>query len=501
MADLDALREALEGLRRDRQARTPLAREAGFLPARHLLPGSGMGGVVPVDRMLYAERQGGRLHVHLDDGTVVTSNTTYTPERLLEDLPRYPALQRVHDRYVANLAQLEAIGPPPPERDDRELFLGRTRQVVPLAGAYAGAVQRALGLKSLDHAVPWNDRYQAILDENLRTFEQPIQSFSVERLHEEFRYRTRDKLEVRQLISNMIWQYHTWLSLPDTDPRKTWPVEGNIRTFWYHIKPVISRLGVLDAPKQYDQLIDVFGHLVCGKKFFRYKDFGFVDEGESNRKLPERGFPHIILVAEKAGHFRKLEKLQAEFGFTIVALGGGPSILSAEYFVDELVDRVDLKATPLRLISLVDYDPSGDIIISSFRSHLMKYGVKSHSLAHVLTPARFSPEELPNVVFDIPMNDKDDRTKAERWIARGGGIDGKPLGIECEALVLDYGRLRAIVAELVDAAKRPPVELFGAADDPLVDWGLPRYFTNELIEAEPEGFWRRWTFREDGASG
>ena len=487
-----ALREALEALRRDRTALTDLAHETGLVAGRLIVPGSGRNGVVPLDRWLYAEREGGRLHLHLVGGDVVTSNTTYMPEDLLRDLAAFPPAIQAHERFVVNLAHLAAIGPPPPDAKDRLLFLGPEQVPVPLATPFAAPLQARLGLPSLDHVIPWNERYQAILDENLRAFEQPIQSFSVERLRAEFRYQTIDKLHVRQLIANMIWQYQGWLTLPDADPRKTWPVEGNIRTFWYHLKPVISRLGVLDAPRQYDQMVDVFTQLVCRRKFFRYRDFGFVDEGESNRKLPEGGFPHIVLVAEKAGHFRKLERLQAEFGFTIVALGGSPSRLSAEYFIDELADRVDLKATPLRLISLVDYDPSGDLIISSFREHLAGFGVRARSLAHVLTPARFTSEELPNVVFEVPLRDKDDRTKAERWIARGNGIDGKPLGIECEALVLDYGRLRAIVAELVEQAKQPPPAALRADEDPLAGWGLPDYFSAELLEEDEKAFWRAW---------
>ena len=97
----------------------------------------------------------------------------------------------------------------------------------------------------------------------------------------------------------MIWQYHSWLALPETDPRKTWPVEGNIRTFWYHLKPVISRLGVLDAGRQYDQMVEIFTHLVCRRKFFRYRDFGFVAMVASRATLTSSApvaFPFLMTL-------------------------------------------------------------------------------------------------------------------------------------------------------------------------------------------------------------
>lgn len=492
MPDTAALREAVEDLRRDREKRADAARAAGLVSGRIVVPGSGRDGVVPLARMLYAERKDGRVHVHLEGGDVVTSNTTYTLDRLAAEPAAAPGVWRVHDRYVANLTKLAAIGPPLPGHKSRRLYLGSERAFIPLANAYATKLQRALGLPNLDHVVPWNDRYQAILDENLRDFEQPIQSFSVERLREEFRYSTVDKLQVRQLMSNMAWQYYGWLALPDGDPRKTWPIDGNIRSFWYHIKPVLSRLGVLEPEPQYQQLLDVFNALVR-KGIFRYRDFGFMDEGEERRSLgPKEGLPHVLLIAEKAGHQPKLERLQAEFGFTVVALRGAPSLLSAEYLIDELAKVIDLAKTPLRLISMVDYDPAGAIIITAFRDHLADFGVESHGVGRVIGPERFSPEELPNVVFSVPMVGKSQRQKVATWMAAGGGVDGKPLGIECEALVFDYGRLRNIVAELVEQAKRPPVRVLGPESMTLAEWGLPSYFSAELLEEDEVDFWRRW---------
>lgn len=495
MSEAADLHELLAGLRQDRERVGVRAREAGLCADRLVVRRGQLASVVPLDQLLYVEQKDERIHFHLVDGRIVTSNKSYTLDGVRRVLAAYLPVRRTHENYLANLAHLEAIGPAPHGQEGRLLHLGDRGVTVLLSDGYVPGVRKALGLQSLDHVIPWNERYAAIRREHIRDFDEPIATFDAERLRAEFRYPTIEKPDHRQLMANMLWQYHSWLSLPPSDPRKTWPIDGNIRTFWYYTKPAVGRLDSIDVAKRYDQLIEVLNSLVRAR-VFRYRDFGFVDEGENTRRLgPAKGFPHIVLVAEKAGHFRKLERLQEEFRFTFVALGGAPSLLSAEYFLDEIRDKVDLKATPLRLISLVDYDPAGAAIIASFRSQLASYGVKAHTLSHVLHPGRFTPEELANVVFEVPLKNQGDRTRAEKWITAGGGIDGKPLGIECEALVLDYGRLRGIVAELVEEAKRPPVALLGQGSDPLAELGLPPYFSAELLEEDEAGFWEMWAER------
>lgn len=492
--DTKELRAALEGLRSDRAARATVTREAGLLTERVIVRGRlALGQVVPLDQLLYVEQGEDHIRYHLADGRIIPSNTTYTLEMARLQLEPFMRVRFANLNQLVNLDQLVAVGPAPAGQDGRLLYLGPSRTTVPLADGRVPAIKKALGLESLDHVIPWSERYEKILREGIRDFEEPIKRFSVERLRAEFRYQTIPDVDLRQVMANMLWQYHSWLTLPAGDPRKTWPIDGNIRSFWYYIKPVISRLGALDGDKRYDQLIDLLGSLVRAK-VFNHRDFGFVDEGAAFRALPAPpGFPHIVLVAEKTGVWTKLLRLQSEFNFSIIALGGSPSLLTAGYFVDQLAAVVDLKTTPLRLISFVDYDPAGATAIASFRSHLGIFGVKNHTVSEVLTPARFPPDELASIVYDLPSSTQGERTRAAKWIAAGGGVDGKPLGIESDALVLDFERLRGIVAELVAEAQKPPVKLISADYAPLADWGLSPYFSAELLEADEHGFWEEWS--------
>ena len=492
--DTKELRAALEGLRSDRTARAVLAREAGLLTERVIVRGRlALGQVVPLEQLLYVEQGDDHIRYHLADGRIVPSNTTYTLETARLQLEPFIRVRFANLNQLVNLDQLVAVGPAPAGQEGRLLYLGPSRVAVPLADGRVPAIKKALGLESLDHVIPWSERYETILREGIRDFEEPIKRFSVERLRAEFRYQTIPDVDLRQVMANMLWQYHSWLTLPAGDPRKTWPIDGNIRSFWYYIKPVMSRLGALDAEKRYDQLIELLSSLVW-KKVFRYREFGFIDEGEAFRTLPAPpGFPHIVMVAEKTGVYPKLKRLQSEFNFSIIALGGTPSLLTSEYFVDQLAAVVDLKTTPLRLISFVDYDPAGDTAIACFCNQLRLYGMKSYTLAHVLTPARFPPDELASVVYELPNSTQGDRTRAAKWIAAGGGVDGKPLGIKSDAFALDFERFRGVVAELVAEAQEPPAKLLSVDSDPLAEWGLPPYFSAELLETDEPGFWEEWS--------
>ena len=156
---------------------------------------------------------------------------------------------------------------------------------------------------------------------------------------------------------------------------------------------------------------------------------------------------NIILVGEKAGHLKKLKRLQDEYGITIAVLGGMPSILSTEYLVDELEKVFDIKKKPVSLILFVDFNSSSAIIAATFINQLKHQEIKNiTSISHLLTPDSFTKEELPHVTDQIAVNSPADKTKLRKWMEAGGGVDfgdgiKQPIGIETEALILDFDRL------------------------------------------------------------
>jgi hypothetical protein len=395
--------------------------------------------------------------------TKPSANLNDIEKKLLD----FPQFFRTHESFIVNFNHLDYFAPSETDTQGRTLVFKNTGVKAPLSSGNVDQVKKYFKTGSLEHVEPWNREYQAIIDENLRSFEKEIRFMSADELKANFKYKATGEFNIREFMANMIWEYYTLLQLGKRDP-----IEGNIRTFWYYIKPTLSKATTINSQSQYGIMIDVFRELVVTHGLFKYKDFGFVSDDTGNYVLGTK-HPNIILAGEKSGHFRKLQRLQEEFGITIISLGGMPSILNTEYFADELEKLVNLKDSSIYLITLVDYNPSSAIIAKTFVTQIQHEGVKNlDSIGHLLTPASFPPEELPHVTDQIPMNTPADKTKVRKWLEAGGGIDlgdgiKQPLGIECEALILDFERLKTLFKKEFDKIINPPTRAELKSYDPL----------------------------------
>ena len=134
-----------------------------------------------------------------------------------------------------------------------------------------------------------------------------------------------------------------------------------------------------------------------------YKDIGFRDNKKSNRKVGYNA--NIILFSEKTGHQDFLEEIYEQYQVSILALGGQPSVLNVEYFVDELKkQKVDIRRS-FYLFSIVDYDPSGWIIRDAFVDNLRHYGVKNTHVIDLVHPDMLAPDEVKLSKYRIPKTE------------------------------------------------------------------------------------------------
>ena len=107
--------------------------------------------------------------------------------------------------------------------------------------------------------------------------------------------------------------------------------------------------------------------------------------------------------------------LQAKYGVTVMALGGQPSVLTTEYFVDAMKEaHINLQRS-FYLFSIVDYDPSGWIIQQAFLNNLAFYGVKNVRLAELVNPDQLTGEEIIFSRYAIPAGN-DMTLKNETWL-------------------------------------------------------------------------------------
>jgi hypothetical protein len=204
-------------------------------------------------------------------------------------------------------------------------------------------------------------------------------------------------LNVSALMRNIIWQTRERILAKDKPPLKEL-----VRTFWYmYIKPTLSRAGALThETDQYNQLVDTLVLMVKDWQLMDYKDIGFRDENRANRTVGLNA--NVILYSEKVGHQDFLAEMAGLYQVSVLALGGQPSVMNIEYFVDDLKARgVDVRRS-FYLFSIVDYDTSGSIIRDAFIDDLARYGITHVKNTDLIHPDMLSPEEIKLARFLIP---------------------------------------------------------------------------------------------------
>lgn len=263
-------------------------------------------------------------------------------------------------------------------------------------------------------------------------FEADIRTLSRAELVPHFASRRSGRIVLTRLLRSVVWQARERI-VSGIEP----PVRGNLRTFWYRfVKPVLSHIPDDDQARKdpYDVMLRVFAELVLDAHLVSYRDFDFTDENWENRRLGADS-PATLVFAEKTGWVRWLREVYETFSVTTLALGGAPSALTSEYTLWALREvGLDPEVHPLRLIGLVDYDPSGWIIARSFQSQLAQLGWPQSTLETLIDPADYSAKELEMFAFELP---KKQQTKTAKWLEKTGGVGGRPLGLEAESQPYD----------------------------------------------------------------
>lgn len=265
--------------------------------------------------------------------------------------------------------------------------------------------------------------------EGIRHFDEPLPEMSKERIKELFGAKSSGRINLSLFIKNSIWQ--AWERIQ----AGSLPVfKGNIRSFWYAmLKPALSRADALTVKNDpYQVMIDMFVRLVMGRHVLRYRWFGFTDEAAGDRVIGGKN-RHILVVAEKRGHFPLLKQIAEDFDVTVFSLGGQPSLLSTEYFVDELKAAGVELGQDLALLTIVDYDPAGDIIARSFMRQMKEFGAASLIRTDLVRPQNMTAQQVALNKFRLSRA-KSERKKIAWWVAQFGGVDGSPYGLEADAM-------------------------------------------------------------------
>lgn len=245
----------------------------------------------------------------------------------------------------------------------------------------------------------------------IRHYDEPIHDQPKEWLIQNFSQGADEyPVNVARLMRNIVWQQRERILKKEKPPLKEL-----IRTFWYmHVKPTLSRAGALaKKTDQYAQLIDNIVYMVKEINLMKYKDIGFRDDNQAHRKVG--GNANIILFSEKLGHQDFLSDIHDKYNVSILALGGQPSVLNVEYFVDDLKKRKINLRRSFYVFSIVDYDPSGWIIRDAFLDDLKFYGISNTRVVDLIHPDMLIPEEIKISRYLIPENETM-RIKNKNWL-------------------------------------------------------------------------------------
>ena len=237
-------------------------------------------------------------------------------------------------------------------------------------------------------------------------------------------------VNVARLMRNLVWQMKERIA---TDEKEFHEL---IRTYWYmYVKSTLARADSLSKDTdQYKKLTENIADMVRVFKLMTYKDIGFRDENEANMKVGVNA--NFIPFSEKLGHFGYLTELQQQHNVSVIALGGQPSVMNVEYFVDDLkkvksgqvlADRPMMLRLPapaakinLRrsfyLYSIVDYDPSGWIIRDAFIKNLNHYKIKNTKVYDLINPDMLSEEQIMLARYPIRAG-ADMEAKNKKWLA------------------------------------------------------------------------------------
>jgi len=245
----------------------------------------------------------------------------------------------------------------------------------------------------------------------IRPFDALIHEQSRDWLIANFSYgATKYAVNVTRLMRNLIWQMRTRVRRGERAPYREL-----VRTYWYaYVKPVLSRADSLaDGVDQYKQLVEQLVYLVKDIGVMRYAEVGFRDDNALHRHVGENA--HIILFAEKLGQHSFLMEVAARYRISVIALGGQPSVLNVEYFVEQLRATDVNTRRSFHLFSIVDYDPSGWIARDSFVANLHHYGIRNVRVRDLIHPDMLTSEEVLHSRYPIPTSTVMEEKNA-RWL-------------------------------------------------------------------------------------
>jgi len=302
------------------------------------------------------------------------------------------------------------------------LYLKGFDDGIPITATYSKSVKKAFGIRNFHYLLPEHpeDKKMRLLElidfgwRELKTLnikdkkavaafreKWDIKQFDKTKMLHYFRQIAKLAIDKRMVFRNLIFQKYTWIKA-GIEPK----IEGNIRSFWYEVKRTLAHDFDMWKASDIHIFYDSLQTLIEEDKLFKYRDFGFMDMGESYRKLGADR-PEVILMVEKRGLSRFIQKVAGGLGASSISLQGEPSSLSLEYFAAELKQVIGNKS--LEILSVTDLDPAGYSIQRNLVAGLEQQGLKVSKVLKIVSPAMFpEADEVEYMGYPVVKSDTSD---------------------------------------------------------------------------------------------
>ncbi len=313
-----------------------------------------------------------------------------------------------------------------------------------LLPGYEKPVLKFLAVADLLQVSPISLHQQYLMKMGIRDLEKNILFMTRDELIATFSTASGSAVVVSVLLANFLWQQIQYIRAGSPSPVDG----GNVRSLWYLVKPVLSRIGSLDETDHYKTLSSKLAEMAA-RRLISYREFGLIDDGKWSIGAYN---PHVILMAEKEAHYRFLQQMQDYTGATILATGGQPATITSEYFTAALLEKlaqvsIDTAAPPpeVVILSLTDYDPYGWALLDTFAGDLETFGLPKIRVINLSVPKNYRPEELEMMHYDLEKSGDTPPAMLRKWMKRTNGIAGKPWGMEVDVLMMDRARVKTLI--------------------------------------------------------
>jgi len=333
-----------------------------------------------------------------------------------------------------------------------------------LLPGYEKPVLRFLAVADLLQVSPISLQQQYLMKMGIKDLGKNILFMTRDELIAAFSTASGSAVVVSVLLANFLWQQIQYIRAGNPSPVDG----GNVRSLWYLVKPVLSRIGSLDETDHYKTLSSQLAEMAA-HRLLSYREFGLIDDGKWSIGAYN---PHVILMAEKEAHYRFLQQMQDYTGATILATGGQPATITSEYFTAALLEKlaqvgIATAARPARrgkwaagarmaqsrrtpppevvILSLTDYDPYGWALLDTFAGDLETFGLPKIRVINLSVPKNYRPEELEMMHYDLEKSGDTPPAMLRKWMKRTNGIDGKPWGMEVDVLMMDRARVKTLI--------------------------------------------------------